>query len=62
MGVLNVGLEGKQYLLGDQYSIADTHVHTFVGWVPAVEVGLDEYKNIKGWFERVGSRPALKKN
>ena len=62
LGVLNGALEGKQYLLGEKYSLADTHVYSFVGWMPAVGVELDGYENTKGWFERVGGRPALKSN
>ena len=60
MGVLNGALEGRPFLLGEKYSLADTHVHSFVGWMSAVGVELDEYENTKGWFRRVGGRPALK--
>lgn len=60
LGVLDQGLEGRDYLLGQDYSLADTHVQAFVGWCDMLKVDLDPYANIKAWSARVGARPALK--
>ena len=60
LGILDGALKGKQYLLGEKYCLADTHVHTLMGWMEAVGVGQDDYENIKGWFGRVGSRSGPK--
>ena len=62
LGVLDGALKGKNYLLGDAYSLVDTHVHSFIRWVTMIGVNLEGQDHVKGWFERVGSRPALKGN
>jgi GST-like protein len=58
-GVLDKKLEGRDYICGD-YSIADM---ASWGWVlPWRNQGIqiDEFPNVKAWFERVGERPAVK--
>ena len=59
--VLDGGLEGRAYLLGKAYCLADTHVWSFVRWLALMEVDLEAYGNVRGWMERVGERPALRK-
>ena len=59
-GVLNKRLEGRDFICG-QLSIAD-----FMSWpwlVPWKNQGiiLDEFPNLKAWFERVGGREAVQK-
>ena len=58
--ILNDGLSGRAYLLGEGYSLADTHVWALVRWVGMLGVGLEEYENVAGWMERVGGREVLK--
>ena len=60
LGILDTALKGKDYLLGDTYCLADTHIWSFMGWLTMLKVDLDKYPNIKAWTARVGSRPALK--
>ncbi|MCJ1429637.1 hypothetical protein MMC29_007552 [Sticta canariensis] len=60
LGVLDKGLEGKEYLLGQNYSLADTHVFSFVRWTTMLKVDLSPYAHIKAWFAKVEARPALK--
>ena len=60
--VMNGALEGKKYLLGEGYSLADTHVWGFVGYFCMLKGDLlDSFGNAKAWQERVAERPALKK-
>ena len=58
--VLDEGLKGRRFLLGDGYSLADTHVWSFISWLSAMGVSLQEFGNVTGWVARVGARPALK--
>lgn len=61
--VLDQRLEGRQWLAGNMYTIAD--IATFP-WVRTVRdfyeageaVGLDDYKNVMAWLERCLERPA----
>ncbi len=57
-GILNGGLEGKSFLLGD-YSLVDTHLHGMVGWIGSMGVDLQPFPNVWGWLQRCGERPAI---
>jgi len=59
-GVMNTQLKGRNYLAGS-YSIADM---ACIGWVkPHHRQGqsLDDFRNLKKWFERMMSRPAVQR-
>ena len=61
--VLDAHLEGREYIVGDSYSIAD--ISTW-GWVDKAtfvlgEGGLDNYPNLKRWFASIDARPAVQK-
>ena len=56
--ILDSGLEGRLFLLGD-YSLADTHLQAFVGWIASMEVDLLPFPNVREWLKRCGDRPAL---
>lgn len=60
-GVLNERLATREYLNGDSYSIAD--IATFP-WTARYEwqgISLDEFPNVKRWFEAIYARPAVKR-
>ncbi|XP_076676405.1 glutathione S-transferase 1-1-like [Andrena cerasifolii] len=48
---LNRYLEGKKWLLGDSYTLADISIATTAS-SGAVTANLDDYPNVKGWLER----------
>ena len=57
-GVLNKQLEGRQFVAGDEYSIADIAIYP---WIVSHELqgqNLDDFAALKGWFERIKARPA----
>lgn len=60
LNVLDGALMGKDFLLGRQYCLADTHVWSFVYWLTMMGVSATSYSNVKDWAARVGERPALR--
>lgn len=58
LAVLDGGLEGRDFLLGD-YSLADTHLQGIVWWIGAMGMDLAGYAHLPGWLERCAARPAL---
>jgi len=66
LGVLDKRLEGREYLVGDEFTIAD--IATFP-WVNCLEefyeagehLGLDEFKNVRAWQARCNARPAVER-
>ncbi|OXT02040.1 glutathione S-transferase [Notoacmeibacter marinus] len=66
MGVLDEALEGKTWLVGDAYSIADIAIWPWVRGVrdfykAGDELGLTEAKNVTRWLETCMDRPASQK-
>eukprot|EP00245_Coleochaete_scutata_P018419 TRINITY_DN9561_c0_g3_i1.p1 TRINITY_DN9561_c0_g3~~TRINITY_DN9561_c0_g3_i1.p1 ORF type:complete len:197 (-),score=35.01 TRINITY_DN9561_c0_g3_i1:178-768(-) len=59
--VFEVGLEGRQFLLGEEYSLADTHLLSVVGLMMMLNVDLTPYPNVTGWMKHGMERPAFAK-
>ena len=53
---LEAALAGKQYLMGDKFSAADAYLYTVLRWTKPLQIDLDQWPNIKAYFERVGKR------
>ena len=56
---MDAELAGKQYALGDTFSVADAYLFTVTGWAPHVGVDMTPYANIAAYRARVGARPAV---
>ncbi len=52
-------LQGKNYLLGDDFSVADGYLFVVTGWAPMMDVDLSPYANLNAWRGRVAARPAV---
>jgi glutathione S-transferase len=58
---LDGALEGRAFLLGADYSLADTHVNSFVDWIRHMGVDFSTYDNLNAWSNRCAARPAYAK-
>jgi len=56
---VNQQLEGKQYLLGDQFSVADVYLFVVSNWGQYVGVEIAELSNLVALRGRVAARPAV---
>ena len=52
-------LEGKQYLMGDHFSVADGYLFTVTNWAKPTGVDLSGLPNLLAYRERVAARPAV---
>ncbi len=52
-------LAGKQYLMGDTFTVADAYLFTIVRWSPRVGIDLGKWPNITAYLERVAARPKV---
>ena len=57
-GVLDRQLAGRNYLVGE-YSIADMACYPWIVPYEMQQQNLDEFPNLKNWFSRIRSRPAV---
>src|SRR5688572_16700630 len=52
-------LEGKQYLMGDNFSVADAYLYTVTRWTKPMAIDTSGYKNLSAFMARVEARPAV---
>jgi glutathione S-transferase len=52
-------LAGKQYLLGDTFSVADAYLFTVTNWSPYVGLDISGFPNLLAYRARVAARPAV---
>lgn len=57
-GVLDHQLQEREYIAGD-YSIADMACYPWIVPYERQQQKLADFPNLKRWFERIGSRPAV---
>lgn len=60
---LNDLMEGKQYLCGDRFTLADIQLYVFADFGNMIGQGVSpDLANLQAWFARVGERPAVAKS
>jgi len=52
-------LEGKAWLMGEQFTVADGYLFNVTLWAKPTGVDLTPYPNLQAWRERVAARPAV---
>ena len=53
-------LAGRQYLMGDSFTVPDAYLFVMTTWAPRVGISLDKFPNLKAFSERVAARPKVK--
>ncbi len=59
--VLDSRLEGRPYLAGDDYTIADMITYPWARAYPWAKVSVEGLDNLKDWFGRIDARPAVQR-
>ena len=52
-------LADKQYLMGDQFTVADGYLFTVTNWTQPTKLDISGLANLAAYRERVGARPAV---
>jgi glutathione S-transferase len=52
-------LAGRQYLTGDQFTIADAYLYTVSRWGSRVGIDIAKWPNLKAYVDRVTARPKV---
>ena len=66
LGVMDTALDGKQWFLGDDYTVADI---SMIGWVRGLITfyeageltGFGDFGNVAAWLDRALARPAVQR-
>lgn len=56
---VNEQLEGRQFLMGDQFTVADAYLFTVSNWASLVGVDITGLATLAAYRARVGARPAV---
>ena len=52
-------LKGQDYLLGQDFSVADAYLFTVLGWTKYLKLDLARWPNLQAFQARVAARPAV---
>ena len=52
-------LAGKQYLMGDSFSVADAYLFTVTNWTKYTGIDISGLANLSAYMARVAARPAV---
>jgi len=58
---LDRGLQGKNYLMGSKFTVADSYCFVVAGWSHPMNIPIHNYKNLMQYLERVSQRQAVQK-
>ncbi len=56
---LEKALEGKQYIMGDKFTVADAYLFNVLNWTNPLKIDLAKWPNIRGLMGRVAARPKV---
>ncbi len=59
--VLDQALGNSEYLLGNDFTVADLNVAAVMSWCRPARLKMDQWPNVKVWLEKCVKRPACKK-
>jgi glutathione S-transferase len=57
---LDKQLEGKDYLTGKQFTVADAYLFVLLNWTRPTQIDLSKWPNLVAFQKRVGARPKVK--
>ncbi|MGJ4728297.1 glutathione binding-like protein [Luteimonas sp. SDU101] len=61
LGVLDHRLEGRRYIAGDEYTIADMAAYPWIGVYDKAPIDLSPYPEVMRWQAAIAARPATRR-
>jgi glutathione S-transferase len=56
---LDKELAGRQFLMGDKFTIADAYLFAVLRWTARIEMDLAKWPNLKAYVDRIAGRPKV---
>lgn len=50
----------NEFLMGNQFTVADAYAYTILNWKNFLNVDLSPYKNLEAYMQRLASRPSVR--
>ncbi len=58
-GYVNTMLEGRDYLGGERFSVADVYLFVVTNWAGMIKLDLTPFPNLQAFQKRIAARPAV---
>ena len=52
--------DGRKFMAGDQFTVADAYLFVVAGWAKPTEIGLASWPHVEAFVKRVGEREAVR--
>ena len=59
LDTLDKALAGRQYVMGERFTVADAYLYTVLNWTGMLKVDLGKWANIQAFQARVAARPKV---
>lgn len=59
LAYVDKALQGKSYLTGEDFTVADSYLFTVLSWAGRLQLDLAPWPNLRSFIERVKARPAV---
>lgn len=59
LGALETHLDGREWLVGSNPTIADVANYAYIAHAPEGDVSLDSYTNVRAWLNRIAALPGF---
>ncbi len=56
---LDKQLDGRDFLMGKNFSVADAYAFTILSWSKPLQIDLSKWPNVTAYLARVGARPRV---
>ena len=56
---LDKQLEGREFLMGEHFTVADGYLFTVTNWAKPTGLDLSSFSTLLAWHARIGQRPAV---
>lgn len=53
-------LDGREFLLGEHFSVADAYLFAIVSWARPAKLPLDAFPRLQAWLARIGERDSVR--
>lgn len=60
LDIVEKQLQGKEYLAGNHFSVADAYLFTVLNWTRPVKFDLGRWPAVQAYMQRVAERPAVR--
>jgi glutathione S-transferase len=57
---LSKALQGKDYLMGSTFMVADAYLFVILGWSGHLGIDLAKWPVMQAYWDRIAARPAVK--